>query len=277
MSAPARATTRAPSHPRTTVHVNGREVHFFFDEDSWVHQLMRNGLRGAGYEQGTAHVIRHFLKPGDTFVDVGAHVGVFSCCAAALVGETGGVFAFEPDPVNFARLSHHRAYNALHHIDLHRVAVGDRAGLVEFFVNSDNDGGHALWDVRGHHFNEKTRANPSPPTRIIQVKLDDFPEITSLRLLKIDTEGAELRVLRGAEGLIERFHPQIIAEINPFGLSQLGDSPQKLVDFMAAKGYKALRITDSLPFLDAFDPESLGNSDSVFNVLFLHTDDSCDN
>lgn len=256
----------------TTVTVRGREIAFVFDPESWVHRLMRDQVTAHGYEPGTWALMHAILREGDTVIDVGAHIGVFSCLAAALVGPTGHVTAFEPDPVNFSRLAYHKRENQLDQLELHRAVIGDAPGLVNFYVNADNDGGHCLWEPGAHGFNEKTRAQQRSPVRMIQTRLDDYA--LSPKLIKIDTEGAELRVLRGAERLLDtallfKPAPFVIAECNGFGLSQLGDSEPALVEFMESRAYTAHRILDDAPFTRPRNAADAVNAQYVYNLLFV--------
>ena len=87
-------------------------------------------------------------------------VGYFSILASALVGPQGSVFSFEPDVTNFAHLVEHIEANNATNIRPMHMAVGAMPAVAEFFVNADNDGGHALWEVGRHPFNERTRQAP---------------------------------------------------------------------------------------------------------------------
>lgn len=254
---------------QTSITVRGRAISFVFDPESWVHRLMRDQVTAHGYEPGTWALMQALLREGDWVVDVGAHIGVFSCLAGALVGPSGRVIAFEPDAVNFSRLAYHRQANHLDQIELHRSVVGDKAALVDFYINADNDGGHALWEPGLHGFNAKTREQRREPQRKIQTRLDDYIVGQPVRLIKIDTEGAELRVLRGGADVLVRHRPYVIAECNGFGLEQMGDSEPALVSFMADRGYRAFRVLDEAPFLRPREAADTVNASYVYNLLFL--------
>src|SRR5262249_48315510 len=144
------------------------------------------------------------LRPGDVFVDVGAHIGYFSILAAKLVGPTGAVFSFEPEPDNFARLMRHARENGLPQVQAFNMPVAAQPGEIEFFVNADNDGGHALWDPGRHPFNQRSRSEVTRK-RVCAASLETFEVLQSrpARLIKIDTEGAEHQVLLGARRWLE--------------------------------------------------------------------------
>ncbi len=173
------------------------------------------------------------LQPDDVFFDVGAHCGYFSAIAATMIGPQR-VTAFEPHPDNFADLM----LNCPNSICV-RAAVSDTQHPEPFYRNLDNDGGHALWNPGMHDWNLETRGGRLPPITVSQTTLDQFaPSMPTV--IKIDTEGAELRVLRGAANVLNQ--PQlrtVICELNHFGLDQMGDDEESLRRFMATFGFKA--------------------------------------
>ena len=84
--------------------------------------------------------------------------------AATLVGPSGHVVAFEPDPENLARLRANLAHNDCKNVTVIEKAVTNRVGEIEFFINSDDSGGNALWDPAQYPGNVKCLANPIPLT-----------------------------------------------------------------------------------------------------------------
>ena len=110
------------------------------------------------YEPDTCSLLTSVLRDGDTFVDVGTHVGFFSSLAASLVGNDGRVVSFEPEARNFGAAQRSRRLNGFANVDRVNAAVGAEEGQAEFWVNADNDGGHALWNVGNHGYNQLSRA-----------------------------------------------------------------------------------------------------------------------
>lgn len=185
---------------------------------------------GQWYEQETVEALANFLKPGHTFFDIGAHCGYFSAIAGALVGDSGRVLAFEPMPENAASFRRNCPKARLV-----EEVVADCEGPTRFYRNSDNDGGSALWPVHKHPFN--TTSSREPVT-LEQTTLDTFQSWYP-NAIKIDTEGAECRVLAGAKEILKQ--PQlklVICEVHHFGLIQLGDSPGKLFQIMRSFGFR---------------------------------------
>jgi hypothetical protein len=133
--------------------------------------------------------------------------------------------------------------------------------VAEFYPNVDNEGGGALWDVSTHPFNQKTRETQPGTVKVPMVTLDKILDDMPVRVkaIKIDTEGAEVEVLKGAErwlrsGLI----PHIFAEVHEMGLGKMGTTPDELKNLMSGYGYRCFILGHLVP-------------GDVFNVLFSNT------
>lgn len=247
-----------------------RAVTFEFDLASDVQRHMHAVLSGgAFYEPETTLLLLSVLRPGDRFVDVGGHIGYFSVIASQVVGAEGRVFTFEPAPANYTRLVRHLTLNACDNVvPLHLAASGAACG-VTLHLNSDNDGGHALWDVRQHPLNARSRATPQAHATWA-VRLADVVGRVPVRAIKLDIEGAELDALRGAEPLLvgDDSVPFIIAEINRSALHALGASEEALRAYMLDCGYDTWLMRVEEPQLSRLEPGTSLLTDSVFNVLF---------
>lgn len=229
--------------------------------------------RGHLYEAETSNFFGSVLRPGDLFIDIGAHVGYFTMLASTLVGERGRVYAFEPEPSNFAHLVQHMALNeATNVLPLH-MAVGAIPAVADFFVNADNDGGHALWEVGRHPFNERTR-QAAATRKVAVTSLDTFfahQDISSLKAIKIDAEGAEFAIMIGARGILARQPiPFIVAEINRFGLESMGASEAMLRNLMSEQGYETYLFQPGQSWLQRLEPDETPDTNYVFNILFRH-------
>jgi len=253
---------------------NGSNLTFLLDLDDsqYSQQIMLNYFRArTSYEPETSFVVEQLLQPGDTFLDIGGHVGFFSLFASALVGASGRVFTFEPNPTNYRHLLHHISINNLHHVFPLPWAVGQSTGVTEFFTNLDNDGGHALWNPGLHPFNEKTRTQQVQKHLAFMISLDDFFRGSgpgAVKLIKIDTEGNEFNVLRSSRAFLQNAQvPAIIAEVNRFGLSQLSSSEQELRSFMGELGYTPYLLVGTPPTRLAAD--QFLEIAHVFNILFV--------
>jgi FkbM family methyltransferase len=158
------------------------------------------------YEFAVTHLVREYLKPGDVFVDVGANIGYYSIIAGAAVRDSGAVYAFEPSASVRARLERNVRLNGLSQIVIRPEAVTASSGVVRLVEPQGlgNDG-LAYVESNGGNAGVEVRA----------VRLDELPEFSerSPDLIKVDVEGGEPEVFRGASSLLNRSDaPSIIFE-----------------------------------------------------------------
>lgn len=150
------------------------------------------------------HFVLDYLRPGDTFIDVGANVGTYSLLAAST--RDVDVFAFEPSTIAFRRLQENVVLNGLEHrVRTAPVAVGGQPGLVTLSTGRD-----AMNRVLASHENDPGEAVP-------MVTIDSFlqhQDIHPVRLMKVDVEGFEENVLKGALGVLVAAGPVLIVEAN---------------------------------------------------------------
>lgn len=223
------------------------------------------------YEPETTNFILKNLSKGDNVVVCGAHQGYFACLISDVIGATGTVYAFEPENTNFALLTESTKDKA--NIKTFHCALGIKGCEAKLFINSDNDGGHALWDVSIHPMNEKTRENKK--TQPTQVKtLDDVLEgVTALKLILLDAEGAEHSILKGGiNTIVDLDVPYIICEINHDAMHNCGTSQIGLRSFLRAYGYNDYMLTDGRlepapPNKEMYIRDDTGR-EYVFNMLF---------
>jgi len=158
------------------------------------------------YEFAVSSLVRAYLRNADVFVDVGANIGYYSVIAAAMVGRSGRVYAFEPSPRIRVRLERNVALNAMEQIEVRSEAVCARVGSVRLIEPEEtgNDG-LAYVDASGGSLGIEVQA----------VRLDALAEFSerSPTLIKVDVEGGEPDVFRGASGILERVDaPTILFE-----------------------------------------------------------------
>jgi FkbM family methyltransferase len=210
-------------------------------------KLILDFLRGGQlYEPDIAHLLGRVLGKGDVAVDVGANIGFFTVLASILVGPTGRVIAFEPFAENLERLRANLAHNDCKNVTVIEKAVTNQVGEVEFFINSGNSGGNALWDIgRWPGYQEEF----GTPVRVAVSATTLDAEWAQLQLpapkvIKIDTEGAEQRVLEGARDLLARQKPHfVVTELHTIGLAEMGCSQESLRGFIEDLGYSTFGMT----------------------------------
>jgi FkbM family methyltransferase len=190
-----------------------------------------------------SRAIHQYLKPGDTFWDIGAHVGWFSVFASHIVGRTGRVLAIEPAPEAYAKL---KANLHLRPIAIAiNCGVGNTEGMREFSAQGSATSGSFVPAVTAinAHYNDAAVTSRSVEMR----RVDDLPGQPDL--IKIDIEGFELEALRGAERILRQTRPTLIVEIHPPQLELCGGSAEAIYDLLRIQNYAVQEIdrTDHTP------------------------------
>lgn len=165
-------------------------------------QLYLNGT----YEAGTLDVIEKCLRKGDTFIDVGANIGLMSLFALKCVNNNGIIYSFEPEPETFIILRKNIEINKINNIRAYNIGLGEGEYKSVIFTNP--------YANRGCSSLRKPPNQNNSKRFMVQIKtLDNFiieHNITNIRMLKIDVEGWELQVLRGAKNLFQTIRAPII-------------------------------------------------------------------
>ncbi|MCC7418448.1 MAG: FkbM family methyltransferase [Acidobacteria bacterium] len=200
------------------------------------HVIGLNILRGR-YEQDEIALVASLLKPGDRAIDVGAHIGFFTMQMAAMVGEEGRVYAFEPLDANAELLERSLVENRFdRRVVLHRAAAARATGVatLTFPAETLNSGGaYLLRDGAAPLTGNQTRTVPA-------LALDDLRIDRPVRLIKMDVEGAEPLVVQGAARLIREDRPTILSELHPVQLDRASAAtPDAFLAQMRALGYIA--------------------------------------
>ncbi|HXY06586.1 MAG TPA: FkbM family methyltransferase [Terriglobales bacterium] len=184
--------------------------------------------------------IRESLKPGDTFFDVGAHQGWMSLVAAKRVGRRGKVVAFEPSPALGGILKYHQRVNRMPQLEVVAKAVADVCvASVPFHLV---DGGNSYLNSLVGPVGPDVAGDRRSCIQVETVTLDTFWGESGREptVIKIDVEGAELSVLRGAEALLQACHATLIVAVHPTWMPQ-GQKAEHLFALLRKHGY---RISD---------------------------------
>jgi len=180
--------------------------------------IQRNIYLGSGERQETS-LLRSYLRPGMTFVDVGANVGYYSALASSAVRD-GRVIAFEPNPYASERLAAWIKRNGVQNVTVCPVALGALAGSAAIYIGNETNRTSSMAGGAG------------PGTQISVRTLDDEMErlgVTRIHVLKIDVDGYESQVLAGASRLFaERRIGAILCEFSRTWLHNTGKSCEDL-------------------------------------------------
>jgi FkbM family methyltransferase len=180
-------------------------------------------------EQADLEILKKLLKPGDTFVDCGANIGLWTIFASEQVKKNGKVFSFEPNPHTFKKLQHNINISLCNNVYSKEVALGKESGKA--YINCDFDHNESQIST--------LKKNIDTVVKVRIEKLDSLLNAKTITGLKIDVEGYELNVLKGAEKIINQNKPWICVEFNTLlaNTNILGEWP--VHNYLSKLGYKA--------------------------------------
>ena len=197
------------------VEIEGRKM--FLDE----HDSLKLSIYPYVVEQ--TEFFKKNIKEGDVVLDLGAHIGYFTCLFAQLVGESGKVFSFEPEPNNFKLLKKNVEVNGYKHVTIEQKAVSDVKSTIKMYIsNSPKD--HRIYDT---HDGKKA-------IEIESVKLDEyFKDFNKkINVIKSNIQGADFAAFQGMKSIIEKSKSNIILalEYNPAMIKEFGSGDSE--DFL---------------------------------------------
>jgi FkbM family methyltransferase len=170
----------------------------------WIPASAPHGCWLGTFERAEQDAFARIVRPGDVIYDLGAHAGFYTLLAAKLTGATGAVVAFEPVPRNLGYLRRNLALNHCENVTVVAAAVADRSGTARFEEGPLNTVG-ALSQGGGDE--------------VAVVSLDEYPG-PAPRVIKMDVEGAEAAVLRGARRVLREARPIVLLSTHSTALRE---------------------------------------------------------
>jgi FkbM family methyltransferase len=203
------------------------------EDDFCSHSILREDFENAEWR-----FVERLLDPGMTVLDIGAHHGFYSLLASVKVGGTGRVIAFEPSPRERGKLLRNLALNGYTNVQVEDCALAEDAGQQELIVvGGINTGCNSL-----------RRPNVKEPTTSVAVRVETLDgylaehPLPPVDFIKLDAEGAELSILRGARALLEsRPRPVIQCELEEIRTQPWGYHPREVVVLLDTMGYRWFR------------------------------------
>jgi FkbM family methyltransferase len=180
-------------------------------------------------------LVRRLIQNGDTVIDVGANLEEYTLLAAKHVGRKGRVLAFEPNPGTCELLSRSVTANGFDNVTLCRVALSDVTGHA--YLENSNAANSGLARLAPQMTDESRN---SPMLEVQRDRLDAIIErehITHVAFVKLDVEGFEPAVLRGAERLLARDKPFVFWEVNDLTQSEYGFTAPSM-EILLGTGYE---------------------------------------
>jgi FkbM family methyltransferase len=189
------------------------------------------------YDEFEIELVKKEIKPGDTVLDLGANIGYYTLIFAKLVGKSGKVYAFEPDPNNFALLKKNVKINGYNNVVLINKAVSNKTEKLKLYLCEDNNGDHRIYDS---HDGRKC-------IEIESVKLDNYFKDYNGKVdfIKIDIQGAEAAAAQGMFNLLKKNKSvKIISEFWPIGLKRFGVEPIEYLNLLTKLGFRLFNIEE---------------------------------
>jgi len=201
--------------------------------------------------------VLNYIKQDNVVLDIGGNIGQTALLMAKAVGPGGRVISFEPFPETYNRfLTNLKLNPAIQNITVENIALGDsHAKLKMRAENKGNSGQNRILNEEG------------PETALIEVEvmplssyLDNKP-LPKIDLVKIDVEGFEYRVLKGAAGALQKYKPLLYIELSDKNLNQQGSSANQVIELLHQLSYTVTDVATGKQLRDL----SSGHTDVICN------------
>lgn len=225
------------------------------------------------YEAGTLDIIKKCLKKSDIFIDIGANIGLMSIFASKVLGNKGFVYSFEPEPETFMILKKNIEINLIKNIRIYNIGFGEKRNKSHIYTNPYAGRGSASL-IKPLNQNNSKRYE-------IQIEtLDNFileHDVTDVKMSKIDVEGWELQVLKGAKNFLRSAKAPIIC----IEYSKMQSSDEQLLDIysyiLSINNYNIYKLErgKGIPskLIKITNSKDLPYHDNLFCFLPMHLKD----
>jgi hypothetical protein len=175
------------------------------------------------------------VKRDMVLFDVGSNIGETLLNFAKLTGDNGKVYGFEPVPYSFNKCSNNILLNRFNNVSVSQIALSNKEETLFFHeANNNNSGGVFM-----------NKNNTPGSYKVEGITLDAYVErigITHLDLIKVDVEGFETNVLKGAGETCRKFRPNLFVEVDDINLKNQGSSASELIALITSYGYQISKI-----------------------------------
>jgi len=203
-------------------------------------------------------IFKKHVKKGSNVIDIGANIGYFTLILAKLVGPTGKVFAFEPDPRNISLLKKNIEINKYENVTIIPKAVSNVNGKCTLYTSQDSFGQNRIYEPK------KTRNQEFIPIEAETISLDDFIKnqdiIDAISFVKIDVEGAEKLVLDSMKDILKNSDRiKIFSEIDLARLNDAGSNYNEVIEFLYENNFTIFLVDEKKHAIVKMDKESLAS------------------
>jgi FkbM family methyltransferase len=219
-----------------------------YDGSAWMKldlsEHMQSQIYWYGYySRDIIKLLNNLLRPSMVVVDVGANIGEIAVAAAHRVGQTGRVLAFEPMPLIADRLTEHAESNGLSQLQVFNHGLFDREDEAPLYVHSalvvDGTANRGLATL--YPTDTRSKRTGAVALRPLDAVLRE-QDVERIDLMKIDAEGAEWSVLRGAQRALDRDYPDLVVELNEPTANAAGYCCRDMILWLEEMGYEFFSI-----------------------------------
>ena len=215
------------------------------------------------FELSEIEFIRKILKPGDTFLDIGANGGLYSIIAAKIVGHQGHVYACEPGKKELDLLKQNITINGINNITIIESAISNKKGSDLLAVSVDG----ALNSLKEtNHPDQNIESWQTVEINTVDNLVQEL-NIPKINVMKVDVEGAEKLVFEGASNFLKsNSNVTIVFESSELNSNDFGYKPEELISNLQSKGFK-LKYISRIGFIKNISTKNMRIHKNIYNFI----------
>jgi len=205
-------------------------------------------------------LMQQHIREGDVVLDIGANIGFYTQILSELVGETGKVYAFEPDKTNYTYLLRNAGH--LKNVEFFNKAVSEKSGKITLYHSDLLNVDHKTYAT----------ANYTSSTEIDCIAVDDIIPDLKVNFIKIDIQGYEYFAFKGmSKILLNNHYLKILTEFYPYGINQSGVSSIEFIDLLRQQQFTPFicEAGELIPLKEAEIPTYANKEKDIYFNLFL--------
>jgi FkbM family methyltransferase len=182
-----------------------------------------------------------FVNSGDTILDIGGNIGQTALMMAKKVGQTGRVISFEPYPNTILKFEKNLSLNkTIKNLTLIKFGLSDEEAVVKMYQDClTNSAGNRI----SHNLDEGDAGIKEVTIKVLDDFLQEKENLIQINLIKIDVEGYEMNVLKGAKKTLLKYKPNLFVEIDNENLRKQGSNPTEVMTFLIDLGYEIIDLS----------------------------------
>lgn len=201
-------------------------VNLKVDISDYVGHYLYFGFKDEGQDK-----LFNLVRKGNVVLDIGTNIGSTLLRMASIVEETGFIYGFEPDPINYENCMQNIALNSFKNVRVSQIGLGSSVGSFDLVVDTEsNRGGNRI------SFQETLKNITTISVNTLDKWMQEN-KVLKIDVIKIDVEGFELKVLKGGEEAINTHKPQLFIELDDDNLRAVDDSASSLIKLLEDWGY----------------------------------------